>query len=73
VDDAGNRVKAPLSESQAGVDAFSAGFTVFLGTVVTVVGAMTGLRVLLENHRRRQWSRELDRIVDGGGRNPNIA
>jgi hypothetical protein len=67
VDRDGNRVDAPNSTSQAGVDAVAAAYAAWLTVVLTVTGLVWCARSGLDRRRMSGWERDLRSLVYGGG------
>lgn len=68
IDGEGNRTNKPLSDKDAATEAVVGAFGLWFATVGIAASAWTMLRLRLNRRRYADWDRELDDLVDDGGR-----
>ena len=68
IDSEGKRTKNPLSDQDAATEAVVTAFGLWFATVGIAAAAWTMVRLRLNRRRYADWDRELDDLVDNGGR-----
>lgn len=68
IDSEGKRTKNPLSDQDAATEAVVSAFGLWFAAVGVAAAAWTIVRLRLNRRRYADWDRELDDLVDNGGR-----